>query len=99
MPIGYVTENQGESRYTVAIDADTALLQILIKEKEALRESVLQVLFGTGGSSGLYAQEREYVEAYDAAMQVVAELTNALNGERAEVTVESCLTARPTRTG
>lgn len=94
MPIGYVTENQGESRYTVAIDADTALLQILIKEKEALRESVLQVLFGTGGSSGLYAQEREYVEAYDAAMQVVAELTNALNGERAEVTVESCLTAR-----
>jgi hypothetical protein len=90
---GRITANQGESRYTVAVDADTALLQILITEKEKLKESILQVLYGAGGSQGLYAQKAEYESAYDAAMQVVYDLTDAMNEELSQVTVNSCINA------
>ncbi|NCC23015.1 MAG: hypothetical protein EOM26_11245 [Alphaproteobacteria bacterium] len=91
---GKITANQGESRYTISVDADTALLQLLIAEKEKLNESIIQVLYGTGGSSGLYAQEREHETAYNDALQVVTDLTTAMNEERAAISVQSCLTAR-----
>uniref|UniRef100_UPI0025DE03FF hypothetical protein n=1 Tax=Thiocapsa sp. TaxID=2024551 RepID=UPI0025DE03FF len=62
MPIGYVTENQGESRYTVAIPRRTPLLAALIEARRVEIEGIDRVL------EELRKHETARREVYDAAM-------------------------------
>lgn len=65
MPIGYVTGNQGESRYTVAIPRKTPLLAALIEARKVEIEGIDKVL------EELRKHETDRRAIYDAAMEDV----------------------------
>lgn len=88
MPIGYVTANQGESRYTVAIPRKTPLLATLIEARRTEIEGIDRVL------EELRKHEAERREVYNAAMEAVGVATAGYTECRESYTESACRSAR-----
>lgn len=88
MPIGYVTENQGESRYTVAIPRKTPLLTALIEARRVEIEGIDAAL------EELRKQEQEQRAVYDAAMATLGESMAGYTECRESYTTLQCRNAK-----
>lgn len=88
MPIGYVTANQGESRYTVAIPRRTPLLAALIKARRVEIDGIDRVL------EELRKHETERRAVYDAKMTAVGEAIAGYTECRESYTETACRSAK-----
>ncbi|WP_252178355.1 hypothetical protein [Endozoicomonas sp. 4G] len=88
MPIGYVTANQGESRYTVAIPRKTPLLAALIEARRVEIEGIDRVL------EELRKHEAAYRATYNTAMEAVGEAMAGYTECRESYTEMQCRNAK-----
>jgi hypothetical protein len=88
MPVGYVTENQGESRYRVAIPRRTPLLAALIEARRVEIEGIDRAL------EELREHEAARRETYDAAMATLGEATAGYTECTNSYTVTQCRAAK-----